>query len=144
MYVYYLVSILIYFYLIIGTKPLCCTEKKWSFCLKTSPPANINSYVSHLREKLILDQHLPKSKRYLFTSSRTSSSRLEKISHSNISNALTSTFKAANVYKTTEKDDRVSPSRIRASVATELAGLGDEDLKVSYLIIELCFVVCFH
>ena len=59
-------------------------------------------------------------------------------------NALTATFKAANVYKTTEKDDRVSPSRIRASVATELAGLGDEDLKVSYLIIELCFVVCFH
>ena len=52
------------------------------------------------------------------------------MTQSNISSALTATFKAAGVYQRQEKDDRVSPTRIRAYVVTELAGIGTENLKV--------------
>ena len=49
--------------------------------------------------------------------------------HPAVSSALTSLFKSAKVFENTNQYTRVCPSHIRASVATELAGIGDVNLE---------------
>ena len=86
-------------------------------------------YIKHLRPLIISDDGFDDKERFLFTSSKASkSTKTTAMTQSLVSNSLTSTFREAEVYKDEEKYNRVSPSRIRASVATELAGLGDENL----------------
>lgn len=51
------------------------------------------------------------------------------MSHSSISNGLTSIFQMVDELKGEKIFARVSPTKIRHSVATQLAGVGDEDLE---------------
>ena len=61
--------------------------------------------------------------RFLFTSSReTQGRKQQKLTQSSIWQLLTTTFKDAKVFVGNVKNDRVSSSKIRASIATELAG----------------------
>ena len=61
--------------------------------------------------------------RFLFTSSREAQGQTQqKLTQSSTSNLLTTTFKDAKVFVGSVKNDRVSPSKIRACIATELAG----------------------
>lgn len=67
--------------------------------------------------------------RYVFTSSRFTTTKPlgQKMDHSAISNAMTSSFHKANVFKDT--NTRVSCSRIRMSVLTEIVSLGRENIS---------------
>ena len=65
----------------------------------------------------------PASK-YLFTSSRDKADGSSCIEHSLISNGMTKSFQLANVLA--NKSTRVSPSRIRCAVVTDLVGVNGE------------------
>ena len=88
-------------------------------------------FINKMRILIIEDSQFPAKERYLFTSSRHKANFKTSPTNSNlVSSCLTSTFTEAGVYDINGKYNRVSPTRIRASVATELAGLGGENLKV--------------
>jgi len=82
-------------------------------------------YKNQLRPLL---SKLGKFSRYLFTSSKQSQSNPDqRLDHSALSNALTRSFELAGVLKAGDKYSRVSPSRIRCAVVTELVGAGGEN-----------------
>ena len=61
--------------------------------------------------------------RFLFTSScKANGWQQQKLTQSSICNLLTATFEDIKVFVGNVKNDRVSPSKIRACIATELAG----------------------
>lgn len=87
-------------------------------------------FVSLLRPVLVDDKMLASERRYLFVSSRPTLTQSGcPMSHSLISNCLSSAFRASGVLDERQLSDRVSPSRIRASVATELAGAQGQCVK---------------
>ena len=67
--------------------------------------------------------------------------RKSKISHSAISNGMTKSFSKAEVFTAATDFDRVCPTRIRVSIATEMCGIGEENLAefatVSYSVVFL-------
>ena len=62
---------------------------------------------------------------YLFLSKNTQ----EVMKNSNVPKCLTRSFQLAGCFTDDDDDHRVSCSRIRSYICTELAGTGDEDLK---------------
>lgn len=78
-----------------GKKVLMLSEEVYQYLL---------SYIKYLRPLFVVDIGLPSHKRYVFTSSRTKKGdQYGTVEHSLISNALTTTFKAAGVF---DKDKR--------------------------------------
>ncbi|XP_066924389.1 titin homolog isoform X3 [Clytia hemisphaerica] len=83
----------------------------------------LNNYIKHLRPKITCDPD--NDNLHVFTSSR------EKgpMSHSAISNAMTTIFKSIPEFAMHERFQRISPTKLRHSIATQLAGVEREDLK---------------
>ena len=93
--------------------------------------AELTTYIKILRASMIDDGELNSYFRFVFVSSRFNSvdSKTLQMKHSVVSNCLTTTFKNAGILMNSERSDRVSCTRVRASVATELAGMGNENLE---------------
>jgi len=83
-----------------------------------------------MRPLLTRDDHLPKYYRYLFTCSDANSKiqkHTAKISQSAVSSMITSSFRKSKILDGDKRSGSVSPSRIRISVATDLANLSCVD-----------------
>ena len=89
----------------------------------------MKQYIELYRPLVSEDSKLYGMERYVFTSSRFTTTKPlgQKMDHSAISNGMTSSFHKANVFKDT--NTRVSCSRIRMSVLTEIVTLGSENIS---------------
>ena len=80
--------------------------------------------IKYIRSVVLLGQGSEKDKKmkekFLFMKHNNPANNID---HSDVSNCLTSSFKKAKVFDNDERDDRVSCTRIRSSVCTELAGM---------------------
>ena len=65
------------------------------------------------------------SQKYVFQSTKS----IGRMKHSSLTKAVTSSFRNAGVVMESSDEQRVSCSRLRASIATDLAGTGEEDIK---------------
>ncbi|XP_066934202.1 uncharacterized protein [Clytia hemisphaerica] len=85
----------------------------------------LKNFIEYLRPKITINDPADKHSQPVFTSCR------EKgpMSHSAISNAMTSIFKLIPEFALQERFQRISPTKLRHSVATQLAGIEKEDLK---------------
>ena len=91
---------------------------------------NLHTYLAYLRLALIEDYHLDDACRYIFPSFRGVIGPMgAKPDSSMICKAFTTLFKKSEVFADGSRSENISPSRIRASVATELAGLGEVNLS---------------
>ena len=65
------------------------------------------------------------SQKYEFQSTKS----IGRMKHSSLMKAVTSSFRNAGVMMESSDEQRVSCSRLHASIATDLAGTGEEDIK---------------
>ena len=65
------------------------------------------------------------SQKYVFQSTKS----IGRMKHSSLTKAVTPSFCNAGVVMESSDEQRVSCSRLRASIATDLAGTGEEDIK---------------
>ena len=90
---------------------------------------HIQLYIKYLRSLLILDSHRALKDRYLFVSSKKDSKKTTTMSHSLITTRLSQCFKKAGIFDNKPGSyKRVSCSRIRFSIITELLVLGEDSL----------------
>lgn len=92
----------------------------------------IKLYMEHLRPKLIDDKHRLNRERYLFVSSKqdSSDSKAVPLQHNTLAWCLTATCERSGVFENVADSiiKRMSTSRIRLSVITELVCLGEDSL----------------
>ena len=91
---------------------------------------HIQLYVKFLRPMILLDSHRALRDRYLFVASKQDTGKtLGTISHSLITDRLSRCFEKAGIFKAKpDSYKRVSCSRIRFSIITELVALGENSL----------------
>ena len=93
----------------------------------------MKQYIETYRPLVIEESKLHDMKGYVFTSSRFTTTKPlgEKMDYSMISNAMTFSFRKANVLKddTSSNTSRVSCSRIRMSILAEIVSLEKENIS---------------
>ena len=89
----------------------------------------IKCFIEKLRGEICKDHNISNEKRYVFTSSSGALGVASKpMDHCVVSMCLTTSFKKANVFEEGENLTRISPSRIRKAVATELVENGEHSV----------------
>ena len=91
---------------------------------------HVQLYIKFLRPTILLDSHRALRDRYLFVASKQDTGKtLGTVSHSLITARLSRCFEKAGIFKAKpDSYKRVSCSRIRFSVITELVALGENSL----------------
>ena len=81
----------------------------------------LNKYIKYCRPVILgkaNKEDMSQKEKFLFVKTN----NYQKMEHTDVSKCLTSAFKKAKVFENDERDDRVSCTRIRSSICTELAG----------------------
>ena len=89
-------------------------------------------YIKHVRPRFISDTHRLNRDRYVFVSSQSDdkvATKPEPMNQSMVSQCLTRSFEKSEVFQGKESFPRMSCSRIRFSIITELICLGTEELE---------------
>ena len=107
-------------------------NKKYKVSITKDIYEQLKLYIKYVRPQFISDTYCLRRERSVFVSSRSGDKVLTKpepMNHLMVAQCLTRSFEKAEVFKEKDSFTRVSCSRLRFSIITELICLGTEELE---------------